>query len=177
MKEEWKDIYNGNYSVSNAGIVKSNERMINTKTGMRRYKEKILTPELAEDGHLRVTLCDGGKQERVFVHRLVAEAFIPNYDNLPIVNHKDENPSNNAVDNLEWCTVAYNNAYNGRHQRVGNSEGYDIEVYDKNGIFIEALPSIASFAKKYSISNTAAWRRFKDGKIVNGLYIKGVITK
>lgn len=177
MEIEWKDIYNGNYSISNTGIVKSNERIINTSTGIRKYKEKILAPEITSDGHLRVTLCDCGKHKRVFVHRLVAESFIPNPNNFPAINHKDENPLNNNVDNLEWCTIAYNNAYNGRHQRIGDSEGYDIDVYDNNNLFIETLPSITSFACKYNVSITSAWRRLKDGKIINGFYIKERVVR
>ncbi len=172
MTIEWKDICNGNYSVSNTGVVKSNERTIITKTGIRKYKERVLIPEVTNDGHLRVVLCEAGKKQRVFVHRLVAEAFIPNPNELPIINHKDENPQNNNVDNLEWCTIAYNNAYNGRHQRIGDVGGVDINVYDKNGTFIEGLPSVASFSNKYSVSNTTAWRRLKDGKEINGYFIR-----
>lgn len=172
MKEEWKSIYNDNYSVSNTGIVKSNERIVSTSTGIRKYKERILKPDISKDGHLRVTLCDAGTSKKIFVHRLVAEAFIPNPNNFPVVNHKDENPSNNNVNNLEWCSVAYNNAYNNRHQRIGDTEGFDINIYDKNNIFIETLPSILSFSRKYNIPSTTAWRRLKDGKIVNGYYIK-----
>ena len=72
---------------------------------------------------------------------------------------------------------AYNNAYNGRHQRIGDSEGYDIDVYDNNNLFIETLPSITSFACKYNVSITSAWRRLKDGKIINGFYIKERVVR
>lgn len=157
MEIEWKDIYNGNDSISNTGIVKSNERIINTSTGIRKYKEKILAPKITSDGHLRVTLCNCGKHKRVFVHRLVAEAFIPNPNNFPVINHKDENPLNNNVDNLEWCTIAYN--------------------YDNNNLFIETLPPITSFAYKYNVSITSAWRRLKDWKIINGFYIKERVVR
>ena len=61
-----------------------------------------------------MSLCKNGKIKAFLVHRLVAEAFIPNPDNLPCINHKDENPKNNQVENLEWCTYKYNNEYNGR---------------------------------------------------------------
>jgi hypothetical protein len=62
-------------------------------------------------------LCKDGKPQKFYVHRLVAEAFIPNPDNLPEVNHKDEDPTNNSVDNLEWCSHIYNNTYGTKIER------------------------------------------------------------
>lgn len=167
---QWKDIYDGNYSVSDSGLVKSNDRTINSATGIRNYLGKILKPEITQDGHCRVVISVGGKRQHIFVHRLVADAFIPNPNNFPVINHKDENPLNNSVDNLEWCTVAYNNAYNNRHKRIGDAEGFDVVVYDINHNQIDLLPSIASFSRKYSISNTTAWRRSKDSKIINNKF-------
>ena len=171
MTLEWKNIFNGNYAVSNTGLVRSNSRTIKSVTGERIYKEKLLKPEVAVSGHLRVVLCDNGKKKRISVHRLVAEAFIPNPNNYPVINHKDENPANNAVENLEWCSVAYNNAYNNRHQRIGDAEGYTVKVYTESGIYVETLPSITEFGRKYNVKTTTAWRRAKDNKIVNGYYI------
>lgn len=172
MEEQWINIYNNLYAVSNLGNVKANERKVQTKTGIRHYKERILKPEITADGHLRVVLCEAGIKKRVFVHKLVAEAFIPNPNNLPIINHKDENPANNCVENLEWCTIAYNNAYNNRHQRIGDAEGYDVYVFNSNNVFIEKLPSIAEAARKYDINNTTMWRRTQDEKLVNNHYFK-----
>jgi group I intron endonuclease len=68
-----------------------------------------------------LTLSKNGKGKNYKVHRLVAMAFIPNPDNLPIINHKDENPSNNNVNNLEWCTYEYNNNYGTKNKRAGES--------------------------------------------------------
>lgn len=104
MEEIWKDIkgYEGLYQISNFGRVKSlNYR----NTG----KEQLLKPALNTTGYFCVMLCKPLK--RFLIHRLVAKAFIPNPDNLPCVNHKDENPTNNHVDNLEWCTQLYNVNY------------------------------------------------------------------
>ena len=161
---KWKNIFNDNYSVSNTGIIKANNRYIIDNNGARRYyKEKILLPEKTKDGHLRVTLCDSRHKKRFFIHRLVAEAFIPNPNNLPVINHKDENPNNNNANNLEWCTISYNNNYNNRQKKIGDKEGVTIKVFYKNKL-IETYPSISKFCKKYNIPLTTAWRRLKDGK-------------
>lgn len=170
--EQWTPIYNGLYSVSNLGNVKANARDIETKTGVRHYKEKILKPEMTQDGHLRIVLSEAGKRKRVFVHRLVAEAFIPNPDNLPIINHKDENPSNNEVSNLEWCTVSYNNNYNERNKRIGDKEGHNVCVYDKDNNYIDSFPSITKVAKTYNLSLTTLWRGLQDGRMINNYYFK-----
>lgn len=106
MDEIWKDIegYEGLYKISNLGKVKSlNYHM----TG----KERILKPGKDNHGYLFVILYKEGKHKTCTVHRLVAEAFIPNPDKLPCVNHKDENPLNNNLNNLEWCTHKYNINY------------------------------------------------------------------
>lgn len=105
--EEWKNIesFEG-YQVSNEGRVKNS-------------KGKILKPQKNSCGYLRVQLWEDGKQVMKFIHRLVAEAFIPNPQNLLEVNHKDENPSRNEVSNLEWCDKKYNVNYGTRNQRSG----------------------------------------------------------
>lgn len=119
VEEIWVDIkgYEGLYQVSNLGRVKSLERI--DSLGHKR-KEKIFKPQ-KNKGYLRVSLWKDGKGKKYSIHRLVAIAFIPNPDNLPEVNHKDENKFNNNVDNLEWCTVAYNNTYGTRIQRFSES--------------------------------------------------------
>jgi len=175
LKEQWIKIYNNLYSVSNLGNVKANERNVKTKTGIRHYKEKILKPEVTADGHLRVVLSEAGKKKRVFIHRLVAEAFIPNPNNYQIINHKDENPANNRVENLEWCTVSYNNNYNDRNKKIGDKEGHDIAVYNKSNQYIENFPSITKAAKAYNISLTTLWRRVQDGQSINGYYFKEIL--
>lgn len=72
---------------------------------------KYLSQEKGKDGYYYVQLCENGKRKRVSVHRLVAETFIDNPCNFPMVNHKDENRENNKVNNLEWCTEKYNTNY------------------------------------------------------------------
>ena len=74
-----------------------------------------------------------GEPNVYLVHRLVAAAFIPNPNGYPTVNHKDENPSNNRVNNLEWCTMLYNNTYNGRNKRVAKALERPINVITSSG--------------------------------------------
>ena len=109
MKEEWRDIkgYEGKYQVSNLGRVKSlNYR----RTG----KEEILTNTPNEKGYLYLFLYKKGKRKPYYIHRLVTDAFIVNPNNYEEVNHKDEDKTNNNVDNLEWCSRKYNMNYGTR---------------------------------------------------------------
>lgn len=122
MEEIWKDIpgFEDGYMISNLGRVYS------------KYTKKIRKTQFAR-GYEGITLKRDGKQHCLFVHRLVAETFLPNPNNLPIVNHKDENPMNNCVDNLEWCTYSYNNSYNGIAKRKSEKFQKKVYVYDKEG--------------------------------------------
>ena len=126
MREEYRDIkgLEGYYQVSNLGNVKSLERKVWCGRGRGYYKtipEKILKAGDDGYGYLQVVLCKGGKDKPCKVHRLVAEAFLENPDNLPDINHIDENPHNNNVNNLEWCTRKYNINYGTRNIRAGKS--------------------------------------------------------
>lgn len=108
--EIWKDIqgFENMYQVSNIGKIKSLERTIKTKKGFLRVKERILDGSKDTKGYLQVELKKDGKRNIKVIHRLVAEAFIPNIDNKEQVNHKDGNKLNNNVDNLEWVTCQEN---------------------------------------------------------------------
>lgn len=129
MEEIWKEIegYEGKYQVSNTGEVKS----LNYRGG---GKTKLLKQIPDKDGYKTIQLCKNGKIKSYKVHRLVAIAFIPNPDNLPIVNHKDEDPSNNNVNNLEWCTQKYNVNYGtGIKRNSENHKGEKHPFYGKKG--------------------------------------------
>lgn len=105
--EVWKDVlgYEGRYQVSDKGNVRSVARKdsIGRKCGGR-----TLEPRHHTNGYLQVALYKNGKRQNKLIHRLVTEAFIPNPENHPEVNHQDEDKANNNVENLEWCTSRYN---------------------------------------------------------------------
>ena len=129
--EIWKDIenYKGFYQVSNLGRVKSVERdkFLPNGTFHSHLKEKILVPGLNNKGYSYVNLFKNGKRKSMLVHRLVALAFIENPENKPMINHKDENPQNNCVNNLEWCTASYNVNYGTRNVRmIQNRRNYKL---------------------------------------------------
>ena len=112
MKEQeiWKTIDGySNYQVSNFGRIRAVKQ---------RYRNKqFLKPSVDKDGYLYVTLYNNKKKRSFKIHRLVANYFIPNPDNLPQVNHKDEDKTNNMAFNLEYCTASYNSSYGTRTKR------------------------------------------------------------
>lgn len=140
MIEIWKNIvgYEGLYQVSNFGRVKSLPR--NTPAGMR--GGKILNIEKSKNGYLRVNLWKNGKAKHFLVHRLVAEAFIPNPDNLPCVNHKNKQRDFNFVENLEWCTYEYNNNYEDHNELIAKSKYKIVYQFTLDGTFVREWPSV-----------------------------------
>ena len=118
--ENWKEIdgYNGFYSVSDTGKIRANERKVyaGIRTKSRKAHAHEKKPSIAANGYLVVLLHYRGSYKTKAVHRLVAEAFIDNPDNLPVVNHIDGNKLNNHVSNLEWCSYAQNSSHAVRHR-------------------------------------------------------------
>lgn len=149
MEEEWKDIegYEGLYQVSNTGLVKNKKR------------EKVLALEPSNCIYLRVHLWKNGVGKHYLVHRLVAEAFIDNPNNLPQVNHKDEDKTNNNVDNLEWCTVEYNHNYGTVIERIKTTQQNDknkskvILQYTLDGQFVAEYPSIKEASRQTGLDD------------------------
>ena len=112
-------------------------------------------------GIIKLNYVRSGEKKHYQIHRLVAQAFIENKDKLPCVNHKDENKLNNNVNNLEWCTIEYNNSYGTRLERVSKSNKTKRAVlkYDLDGNFIKRYVSLAEAFREHdkikSISSIA----------------------
>lgn len=124
--EAWLPIdgYEGYYEVSNLGRVRSLPRVVTMSNGVKRKTAgKILTLVRYGNGYQAVRLTRNNVPDSRSVHRLVAEAFIPNDEGLPEVNHKDENKHNNRADNLEWCDRRYNNTYGTAKIRAAVTSG------------------------------------------------------
>ena len=134
----WKDIYGyeGLYQVSDTGEV------MNVMTGkiLKAYKEK--------SGYLRVGLYKDENEKSFRVHRLVAEAFIPNPFNLPEVNHKSENKQDNRVENLEYCDRKYNINYGTRNDKVAEKVSKTVFQFSKIGEFIREWCSVSEIDRQ-----------------------------
>lgn len=113
--------YEGYYEVDQFGRVFGLDRTITVVDGERTYEKPIagrqLKQSMHDKGYKTVSLTKDGQTKQMFVHRIVAEAFLPNPENLPMVNHKDEDKTNNFLENLEWCTAAYNRTYGNAVER------------------------------------------------------------
>lgn len=115
-------------------------------------KGKILKPTINRWGYYLVCL-NNINRKWVSVHRLVAQTFLPNPDNLPQVNHIDENKTNNCVDNLEWCSVQYNNTYGDRIKKAVKKTNKPVEQYTKDGQFVKEYPSAIEAERQTGISS------------------------
>lgn len=161
MNETWKDItgYEGRYQISSMGRVKS--------FAQDRKHGKIKLGNLNHKGYLTILLYDSSGRPKWYpVHRLVATTFIPNPDNLPQVNHKDENKRNNCVENLEWCTNDYNIHYGTGLQRAAQSNmccpttSKKVYSVDENGR-VEYFDSIGEAERKTGNSHCNIVRALK----------------
>lgn len=137
-----KDVINyENYIIFDDGKVYSKNR------------NKFLKPIKNRYGYLGIFLYKHGKQVHKFIHRLVAQAFLPNPNNLPQVNHKDENPTNNCVENLEWCDAKYNINYGtGIERRSKSRIGSKLSQETINKIF-ESKKQFAKKVFQYTLDN------------------------
>lgn len=163
--EVWKDIpnYEGLYQVSNLGRIKSLKRKVYAGRNRIRWQyERILSNNKTNgNGYKIVSLNKNGESKNKYIHRLVAEAFIPNPNNYKYINHKDENKANNKINNLEWCTAEYNNTYNNKHIRAletrmkKNIGCRKILQLNENEEIIKEYFSISQASKEMKVSNQA----------------------
>ena len=182
MKEIWKDIigYEGLYQVSNFGEVRrlhSGRR----KLPPTKLKPRRINGQHGKTNYLSVNLCKSARAHNYQVHRLVAEAFIPNPDNKPQVNHIDGDPSNNSSDNLEWVTRSENELH--AFYKLGHVNGFlrdavpvmCVETGEQYPSIAEACRAIgvchealrASLSKDWRTCKGKHWVRFvNSGQIV-----------
>lgn len=151
-KEDWKDClgYENLYQVNKKGDIRS----------CHNGKWHILSACISKGGYRHFLFYKDGKRKNVRGCRLVAEAYIPNPDNLPFVNHKDENPANDCVENLEWCTCEYNNNYGTARQRssINHSKNRPVCMFNVDGTFIREFYNINDAAKFVDGAHTCILR-------------------
>lgn len=172
--EEWKDIegYEGLYKVSSFSRIKSLKRIVNNNGGIKILKERVLKGRKINNRYLSVSLCKDGKQKTYLIHRLVAQAFIPNPDNKPYVDHINTNIYDNRVENLRWCTQKENcnnpltKIKHINSIKVGklNPNSKEILQFSLNGDFIRKWDCIADVKRNLeyhtsSISNCCLCNR------------------
>lgn len=153
-QEIWKDIpgYEGLYQVSNLGNVKGlPSRRVYSDGRVHYYPERVLKQHTIRRNNKQVCLTVGGNHRSFRVHRLVAMAFLPNPNNYDQVNHKDENPSNNNIDNLEWCSAEYNLNYGTRNKRASESRGKVVLQYSFDGELLREFSGAREAARQMGL--------------------------
>lgn len=158
-----KDInnYENQYAITSCGEVWSHK------------SKKFLKPRETKNGYLQVCLYKNGKGKNFYIHRLVAETYIDNPDNKPQVNHKDEDKTNNNVNNLEWVTVKENNNYGTHSERAGKAHRKPIYCIELDRVF----ESQAQACKELSINSaqlSGALRGLRRYKTAGGFHWKYV---
>lgn len=188
--EKWRMVlgFEGSYKVSNYGRVKSLRRLtgkvaIDGKQKGYYVKERILRILIDKKGYSVATLYKNQKGKKAFIHRIVGECFLANPNNLPQINHIDENKQNNISTNLEWCTAKYNDNYGNRNKKLSNRKRIfkkkiickpiELSQYDLLGNKINTYSSILEASKATNIDVSGI------SKCCNGIYkqFKGYIWK
>lgn len=191
MDEVWKDIdgFEGVYQISNLGRVKSLRRYRKSKLGKNvLIEETILNGAVDAYGYKIIGLSKNGKSHRKKIHRLIAEAFIPNSENKPQINHIDGDKLNNSIENLEWCTSSENNLHKARNLGVGKTRDRvksrePVLMLARNGYIYGRFDSISEASAKTGICSNDILRVCKRNKYKKSAgtciwrFEKEVITK
>lgn len=135
--------------VSTFGEIRTLDRVVPSGKGTRLVKGQILKQHPVNGGYLRVRFGINGKRINRYVHQLVAQTFIPNPDNLPQVNHKDCNRTNNHVDNLEWCDASYNQKY---REKYGKSLSHPVLAINLNTSEVSRFESQHEASRELGVS-------------------------
>lgn len=157
MIEEWKYIegYENLYLISNKGTIKKCETFIKKINGkIVIIKEKILKPSITRKGYQVVGLSKEKNSRTFLVHRLVAKMFLPNPNNLPQINHKNEVKTDNRIENLEWCDASYNNNYGKHNERSATSRSKPVFSVDKITNEIIRYKSLRDAERKSGIDHS-----------------------
>jgi hypothetical protein len=155
--EVWKEVkgFEKQYEISNLGNLRSIDREVKHYIDgfIRKYKGSVKKVRLSTDGYLKCNLKNDGKRFDFRVHRLVAEAFIPNNENKPIINHKNGIKTDNRVDNLEWCTISENvlHATKNRLIKTKLNDSEALEIFN-------SILSIRKLGEIYSVNASIIWR-------------------
>ena len=164
--ERWRPIRGfPGYEVSDHGRVKSLARDYHYGS-----HEDMILYQGDWRGYKCVTLFRSGKRHHKLVHRLVADAFIPNPDKLPIINHKDETPANNRADNLEWCTYRYNIHYGGCRDKISKSVSRKVIQLTKDGSIVAVWDSMTKAAASTGACLSEISRCCKNNRLSAGGY-------
>lgn len=141
--ENWKPVagYEGLYEVSDMGRVRS------------LVTNRVLKPGYNNCGYIQVLLCKSGHRKNALIHRLVANAFVPNPDMKPCVNHLDENKKNNVASNLEWCTYKENSNWGTCIERTAKRLSKQVEQYDRDGHLVAIFPSTREAERQTGIAS------------------------
>lgn len=157
--EDWRSVegFEGLYEVSNYGRVRSVDHYVKCNSGRRLVKGRLLKICDRGNGYAFVTMGKDGRQYNISIHNAVAKAFIPNPNSLPEINHKDCNPMNPRMDNLEWCDREYNNQYDGRAWKSAKKKWKPVAQM-LNGKEIDRFECLSRIhdIKGYSIGNISS---------------------
>ena len=169
MEEVWKIIPDTfeKYSVSNLGRVRRNEHYTEVRPDSyhfnwrkHHYKERIMNPNLNCDGYPIVRLqISENVVKTIAVHILVANAFVENPNGYKCVNHKNEIRNDNRAENLEWCTIEYNNRYGTRSEKIRKSSGKRIAQYDLQGNLIKIWNSVSEAMRSFGCKGNSGISR------------------